>query len=860
MKHNLLIFGLVGLVCLMVPSRNAGATISLPIQNGVLQTPLNANNQDITNARTITVSNVTMQSFTWGGIVYSNVAQLGGGGGIAWQQLTGIPIVNGNLSVLNPTSNVATITLYGQTNGGYSRTISGTPSGIIIESVQIAAGVVSANSYTGSGLGLSGIPTFSSIATNLWVGTNSFAQLNPNNLTVWGAGTTSANSTAYVNDGNGRLTNVINGDYFTNNTGSSKTLLNTAAGSTLYSWNIGAVHNQFGTVVNGASPAPLAAYGLLMDFAANGVLPTNIPGASITGAVPSATHAALADGATTAKTLSGGFDTYIVKTNGWYSPSGAWHDETNSGQSYQNALNDSALYNPVDAYTYIDQTDYGQPNQIINLPYGVGGTFLLEPSGQGGYCKPDGSAFIISNNIATGRWKTVGIGWNAPLVANSNIVDCAIHYLRNNWAACYQIEFDDVMFMSKSNAMNLQVNLGLGSQSSIVRDCIFTMYDYMLVASNTIPFEHPNGIKQPAGMIGLQLGGDLGRGEATGNKFFGLACGMMCLESDTYVKGNQFWEIKTPNLWSSSDVRDISVGSRSLVLIGSEIALGAALIVNGSGQEYYEQNFFFESDVGIYIGEQAPNGLRIIKDNHFINATTDILVSPTNLLTHGSWDNTKFFHNYDNSSGEILSVVGIAWNTPYSLTNLALIGFTNSAINHPYLLKTNSGDISITQLGFAIWTNAANTNWTIKLNDSNVADAGLVIESNNVEIYPPNDSPCLDTYPTYSDYFDSTFTFHVAGTISLGPIPIPASRTAISYVETITHGVTVQGGNLTTTGGENATSFTGSTYWLPTNAASAWPAAAQTPGAQALVNSNGTSYILKSGPASTVWTSTNKLF
>jgi hypothetical protein len=67
------------LLTLLIAFRSAGAAISLPIQNGVLQNDLNANQSSITNARTITVSNVTMQSFTLGGITYTNGSQLGGG-------------------------------------------------------------------------------------------------------------------------------------------------------------------------------------------------------------------------------------------------------------------------------------------------------------------------------------------------------------------------------------------------------------------------------------------------------------------------------------------------------------------------------------------------------------------------------------------------------------------------------------------------------------------------------------------------------------------------------------------------------------------------------------------------------------
>jgi hypothetical protein len=143
----------------------------------------------------------------------------------------------------------------------------------------IAAATLGTNSAVAASNGVmaifnANVAKFANIGTNLWIGTNSFAQLNFSNLVVQGAGTTAANSSQYVWDG-ARWTNAVNGDYFTNNTGSGKTLLNTAAGSTLYSWTIGVVHDMAGTVVNGSAPGPLAAYGLLMDFSLNGVTLAN---------------------------------------------------------------------------------------------------------------------------------------------------------------------------------------------------------------------------------------------------------------------------------------------------------------------------------------------------------------------------------------------------------------------------------------------------------------------------------------------------------------------------------------------------------------------------------------------------------
>lgn len=50
-----------------------------------------------------------------------------------------------------------------------------------------------------------------------------------------------------------------------------------------------------------------------------------------------------------------------------------------------------------------------------------------------------------------------------------------------------------------------------------------------------------------------------------------------------------------------------------------------------------------------------------------------------------------------------------------------------------------------------------------------------------------------------------------------------------------------------------------SQIFLSTNALSAWPTAASLPGQAVFVNSNGTVYLLTSGPNATTWGATNKI-
>jgi hypothetical protein len=70
---------------------------------------------------------------------------------------------------------------------------------------------------------------------------------------------------------------------------------------------------------------------------------------------------------------------------------------------------------------------------------------------------------------------------------------------------------------------------------------------------------------------------------------------------------------------------------------------------------------------------------------------------------------------------------------------------------------------------------------------------------------------------------------------------------------------TNQFGGTFTGNGSGLTNLNISVAFLPTNALSKWPAAAASAGGAALVNSNGTVYLLTSTPGSTVWTATNKI-
>lgn len=85
-------------------------------------------------------------------------------GSITAKSFTGsVTATNGSLLVTN-TANTAALVLAGNTaTGGTTRTITGSPSGIIMEGMQVAAGVVSAGTFSGahngSGAGLTGIPS-----------------------------------------------------------------------------------------------------------------------------------------------------------------------------------------------------------------------------------------------------------------------------------------------------------------------------------------------------------------------------------------------------------------------------------------------------------------------------------------------------------------------------------------------------------------------------------------------------------------------------------------------------------------------------------------------------------------------------
>lgn len=57
----------------------------------------------------------------------------------------------------------------------------------------------------------------------------------------------------------------------------------------------------------------------------------------------------------------------------------------------------------------------------------------------------------------------------------------------------------------------------------------------------------------------------------------------------------------------------------------------------------------------------------------------------------------------------------------------------------------------------------------------------------------------------------------------------------------------------------NLNALSVSQVFLSTNDVSVWPTAAQLPGQAVFVNSNGTIYLLTSGPNTTTWAATNKI-
>ena len=153
------------------------AASSFPISNGLLQTPLNANRQDITNARTITVSNVTVQSLTWGGTTYTNGSQLGGNTNA---------LTLGQQAVLN-----SAITNAVDTNGG---------------SVFVSGGTVFIPT-TGSG----GSSAFFVSSTNVLVSTNA-GTLAARGVWAWnGTGYTNHETLAYRNFVAGQWSTYTNG-------------------------------------------------------------------------------------------------------------------------------------------------------------------------------------------------------------------------------------------------------------------------------------------------------------------------------------------------------------------------------------------------------------------------------------------------------------------------------------------------------------------------------------------------------------------------------------------------------------------------------------------------------------------------
>ena len=396
---------------------------------------------------------------------------------------------------------------------------------------------------------------------------------------------------------------------------------------------------------------------------------------SATGAVASATTAG------TATNIYGGFGTYIVKTNGWYAPSGIWHSETNAGNSLQHALDYSSIFNTNDAFfTYLtgtnmwfDGVDYTLPYyhvDLIQLPYPMGGKFEIAA---GDYYRPQG--FTISNNLQTGSWCLIGTGAGTRLIGDTNVISPAIVYFDNDIPAALKIELDSLTFLSKTNQCGLQVNLYLSAQDTYVHDCYFSMYNWWNFAlDHGMPFEDARYITEPPGMIGLELDGMMGNGTARKNRFYGLAIGMIAGGESTYVEENSFysmseWNGHLTNLWSTTNQLYIPCvpGSEAYALShlqGAELSFGCALVINPTPKSWVSRNFFFDGGHSIYIGK---SGATTVADTHIIeNSFQEFPVSGGGTILY--WTNNysnvnspKFINNKFRTAGN--SQVGtINWN------------------------------------------------------------------------------------------------------------------------------------------------------------------------------------------------------
>jgi hypothetical protein len=371
-------------------------------------------------------------------------------------------------------------------------------------------------------------------------------------------------------------------------------------------------------------------------------------GVASTGTVASATTAG------TATNLAGGSGTYVVQTNGWYTPLGTWNAETNAGNSLQHALNFAALYNPEDAYrppSFITN-GYASYQWIIRLPYWVGGIFAIGP---GKFLKPDGSAYCISNQIMTSAWKLIGSS-GTELTAKSNVIAMAIQNKPNGNPAAFGIELGGLGILSESNVCAIQVNMLWGAQHTYVHDCYFSIDYFVNNPTNGNLMEDAIFITGSQGMVGLALGGTMGTGIATRNTFHGLANGMICPEESTYVNDNNFYSIcewtdtnsviHYSNLWSTNDATDV-VGDPNLIssIYGAELSKGGALIVNSPNKSFFDRNFFFGGRTAIYVGVNA--GKSEIKDNCFQqdSGMTNILVAATTAVMYGDWTTVRLLNN-----------------------------------------------------------------------------------------------------------------------------------------------------------------------------------------------------------------------
>lgn len=270
-----------------------------------------------------------------------------------------------------------------------------------------------------------------------------------------------------------------------------------------------------------------------------------------------------------------------------------------------------------------------------------------------------------------------------------------------------------------------------------LHDFILTRYSALLQTNTSELAWGGDCFTNATGLIGIYSSSALNKHMIHDGVFSGLAHDILDESDHSIIYNNDFgtssgFRIKNgatilnTNLWIWTDT---GFGRFS----GAELTAGFSVGLADHGDLAVYNNHFFESTIAFYssvLQRSQLYGIGTFYGNRFEGSsarTLDFALNVTNTL----FSQMSFYDNYDVGTSGIGSTVGgIDLTVLASVTNIVLTGWTPTYHNGNYKINLNASTVTPFST-FMIWTNVANSNNFITMNDLNTGTALAIMDSTN---------------------------------------------------------------------------------------------------------------------------------